>query len=56
MTTIERPGNDECADYYLQYIRHAPEGDVLALLDEQLPVLADLPNYHLKDLREQYLP
>ena len=42
MTTIERPGNDECADYYLQYIRHAPEGDVLALLDEQLLMLADL--------------
>lgn len=39
MTTIERPGHDECTEYYFQYVRLASQGDVLAVLDEQSRVL-----------------
>jgi hypothetical protein len=42
MTTIERPGRDECTEYYFHYVCRALEDDVLAELDEQFRALEGL--------------
>ena len=36
LMTIERPGEDEYAPFYAGYIRAVPDGDLLALLRDQL--------------------
>ncbi len=40
--TITRPNADEYAPYAANYIRQVPDGDVLAILAEQLPALDSL--------------
>lgn len=45
---IERPASDECSTYYMGYVSRVPDGDVLALLSEQIDTLEDL----LRDLSD----
>lgn len=42
MATIERPGNDECNDYYAGYVALVPDGDILTILADQLGELERL--------------
>lgn len=42
VAVIERPASDECSEYYLGYVGRVPDGDVLAMLAEQIGVLDDL--------------
>jgi DinB superfamily len=48
MVLIEGPASDECSAYYMGYAARVPDGDVLALLDEQIGVLGGL----LRDLSD----
>lgn len=42
VVVIERPGSDEYAAYYADYIGRVPDGDIQAILSDQLDELAGL--------------
>ena len=44
MPAIERPGADEYNEYYAGYVARVPEGDILAILVDQLAELDGLLN------------
>jgi len=42
MTTIDRPGRTEAAEYYFSYIDQVPDGDIRTILHAQLGETTDL--------------